>query len=278
MASVTSAKEIGEESISGRTLAANDYRAGVESGAVSIGIATDNPARDERKPTVVFIHGADGRPSQFAALAQTLDEHANSMVFLYDDRDRLAPTAEVLRKDLLQLQGAVAIVAHSMGALLPAYVGATDPDRRLRCMGAVYLNPLIGGSRYADDIPVLRWLRPLKPLIQRVLFRPSVQDLAPESTFEQTIFGSRSGASSFAAHTIILFTEVAGEEPDILADRIPFFFGRTRAELLDRTGMTVQSNRTGHSAPLADPDMASRLILEVLERVTRCSQPEPGRA
>src|SRR5205823_7928664 len=81
------------------------------------------------------------------------------------------------------------IVAHSMGALLVARAGSGDCDGPLQYISVVYLNPLIGGSHYADDIPALRWLRPLRPVVQHLFFPPSVKDLIPESDFQQAIFG-----------------------------------------------------------------------------------------
>jgi hypothetical protein len=56
------------------------------------------------------------------------------------------------------------------------FIGASEGDSR-SCGIAADLNPSIGGSHYADDIPALRWLRPLKPTIQRMFFAPAVSDL-----------------------------------------------------------------------------------------------------
>ena len=215
--------------------------------------------------TVVFIHGAGGTPAQFAKLGAALGERVNVAAFVYDDTARLAPSAEVLRGELVAVRGAVVVVAHSLGALLPLYLGATDQGGQLRCLAAVYVNPLIGGSHYADDIKALWWLRPLKPFIQRTFFRASVRDLAPENEFEQKIFGRDSAVSSFREHTVVIFTEKAGEEPDIKPERVPRFFGRTREELLARVGKVVNATPTGHNAPLLHPEITQPIVSGFLD-------------
>ena len=227
-----------------RVLERAGYRGALEAGTLRPGLVRDRPF-DAAKPTVVFIHGAGGAPSQFKALADALGERANLTAFLYDDASRLTPSAHLLEQELRRLPASVTVVAHSMGTLLPGYVGAKSCDDRLRRIAAVYLNPLIGGSHYADDIPALRFLRPLKPLVQRLFFRPSVLDITPESAFEQTIFGPSSPTPCFAAHTTVLLTERAGEEPDIVRERIPLFFGRTREQLLGRMGQDRHARGDG---------------------------------
>ena len=187
------------------------------------------------------------------------------------------PASERLRKDVLSLPGRVAIVANSLGAFLPAYIGATDPQARLRNVRAIYLNPLIGGSRYADadralavlgEVPGLGWLYGVKRLIQRAFFPRVVQDLAPESDYQQVIFGLHSCASSFARGTMILFTERGGEQPGIRDHRFRRFFGRSRAELVARMGqvLPVETGQwSGHDAPLVEPEIVLRPIRKLLE-------------
>lgn len=248
-----------------RTLDRANYRAGVTTGALEPGIVVED-AFDRRKPTAVFIHGAAGAPAQFTTLAAALSERVNAAIFIWDDTGRLAPAAERLRTALLDWPDPVIVVAHSMGALLPAYVGVTDTYGQLRDLTAVYLNPLIGGSRYAGDFRALRWLR-VGAFLQRMLFRPSVLDLAPESDFQQAIFGPASAAPSFAARTAIVFTERPGEEPDIRPDRVPHYFGRSRDQLLERTGRVVRvppTRASGHKAPLLRPAVVLPLLDEVL--------------
>jgi pimeloyl-ACP methyl ester carboxylesterase len=224
---------------------------------------------DDSKPTVVFIHGCNGSPSQFDALAGAAvgERETNLGALLYDDHERLATSAEVLRRDLRKLSAATTIITHSMGALLVGYVGATEAGPVCR-MSAVHLNPLIGGSHYADDIPALRWLSPLKPFIQRVFFRGSVQDLAPESDFEQTIFGEDAQPSCLAAHSTALFSEAEGYEPDIVAERIPRFFGRTRVRLLEAFAQEVITAPMvkGHNAPLDHPRAVVPVLMATIER------------
>jgi hypothetical protein len=94
--------------------------------------------------------------------------------------------------------------------------------------------------------------------------RPSFLDLAPESELQQTICGLTSAPSSFAAHTVLLFTERRGQEPDIRPARVPAYFGRTRDEILARLGtvrMAPSRRAHGHIAPLRDPS----LVLPILE-------------
>ena len=250
------------------------YRALRRGGRARPAIVLGRPAAG--RATVVFVHGRGGYPAQFAALARALDPVADTAAFVWEDRARLVPSAEALRTDVLALPGRVAIVAASLGALLPAYLGATDPDGRLGSLGAVYLNPLIGGSRWADadralavlgDLPALRWLHDVKRLVQRTCFPPVVQDLAPESAFQQAVFGRASRPSSFAHATKIVFTERPGAEPDVRASRVRRFFGRPRRELLARMGDVVDvaaEHRTGHAAPLANAAIALGPIVEVL--------------
>jgi pimeloyl-ACP methyl ester carboxylesterase len=256
--------------LSWRTLRRDSYRAAFKVGALQCGIYCEEPLRRDR-PTVIFIHGAAGAPSQFAALAAALPSRVNRAVFVWDDTARLAPTAERLRAALVRLPVGVTIVAHSIGMLLPAYIGATDPRGLLRDLAAVYLNPLIGGSRYAGDFRALRWLR-LGAVLQRAFCRPSIMDLAPESDFQRTICGPAGAASSFAVRTVMLFTERRGKEPDIRPARVPHYFGRTREALLERFG-TVRtvpfSHASGHTAPLLKPNLVLPILEELLDHQMR---------
>jgi hypothetical protein len=252
-----------------RTLDRASYRVAVTSGVIEPGIFVEE-VLDHHKATAVLVHGAEGAPAQFATLAAALGGRTNAAVFLWDDTARLAPGAERLRAALTDWPRPVIVVAHSMGALLLAYVGATDCKRQLEDLTAVYLNPLIGGSRYAGDFRALRWLR-IGALLQRLLLRPSVLDLAPESDFQQAIFGPASAASSFAARSVVLFTERPREEPDIRPDRVPHYFGRTRDELLERMGRVVQmppARRNGHRAPLIEPEVVLPLVDGIVNTFT----------
>jgi hypothetical protein len=247
-----------------RQLRRDVYRAALEEGTIQTGVhfaAAPHPDR----PTCLFIHGAAGAPAQFAALAAAFHDRVNPAAFFWDDKARLTPSAKHLRAALLRLPEPVTIVAHSMGMLLPAYLGATDGHGELRNLAALYLNPLIGGSRYAGDFRALRWLR-IGAVLQRLFLRPSFLDLAPESEFQQTICGRAGTASSFAAHTVLLFTEKRGREPDIRPARVPSYFGQTRAELLQRFGAVVRVpslHASGHKAPLHAPSF----VVPVLERL-----------
>jgi pimeloyl-ACP methyl ester carboxylesterase len=260
-----------------RTLQRDSYRAALESGALQCGIYCEEPLHQSR-PTVVFIHGAAAAPSRFSALAAALRARVNRAVFLWDDTARLAPSAERLRAALLRLPAGVTIVAHSIGMLLPAYAGATDPRGLLGDLAAVYLNPLIGGSRYAGDFRAVRWLG-LGTVLQHLFCHPNILDLAPESDFQRTICGPESTASSFAAHTVILFTERRGHEPDIRPARVPDYFGRTRAALLERFG-TVRSvpraDASGHNAPLLNPNLVVPILETLLDRPIAGRSPEGG--
>ena len=253
--------------LSWRTLRRDVYRTALKTGVLQCGVYLEEPLQAGR-PTVVFIHGALAAPSQFAELAPALSDGVNRAAFLWDDGARLTPTAEHLRAALLRLPGAVAIVAHSMGMLLPAYVGATDVHGLLRDVAAVYLNPLIGGSRYAGDFRALRWLR-LGSVLQRAFCRASILDLAPESAFQQTICGLASAPSSFAPRTVLLFTERIGQEPDIRPARVPHYFGRSREELVARFGRALrlpEASASDHNAPLRKPNLVLPILEALLDR------------
>ena len=245
-----------------RGLHRDAYRAALKSGALRNGIRLERPLQRDR-PAIVFIHGAFGCPAHFVPLAAALQSHVNRAIFVWNDTGRLRTAAEQLRTDLLRLPASTIVVAHSMGTLLPAYVGATDPLGLVRHLAAVYVNPLVGGSRYAGDFRALRWLR-LGPVLQRLFFPPSVRDLAPESLFQQTICGRASAPSSFAPRTVILFTERHGQQPGVPSARIPRYFGRTRRELLARLGAVVELPlANGHNAPLREP----ALLLPILHNL-----------
>jgi hypothetical protein len=126
-----------------------DYRQALRTGRFHAGLAAEEPLLLNRA-TVVFIHSSNGTPGQFGCFADAVRGRANVVAFVYDDRSRLEPVATVLRDCIASLLPRVVVVAHSLGALLLAFLGAMDSQRRLRDVGAVYLNPLIGGSRYAD--------------------------------------------------------------------------------------------------------------------------------
>jgi hypothetical protein len=254
------------------------YRAFLRRDGARSGVVLAQPWMADRV-TVIFVHGAGGHPGQFATVANAIRDVANLGAFLYEDESRLALAGERMREEVLSLSGWVVVVANSLGAFLPAYMGATDPRGQLRHIGVVYLNPLVGGSRWADadralavlgEVPGLRWLHAVKRLIQRVFFPPVVQDLAPESDFQQIIFGSGSRASSFVHHSVVVFTERPGAQPDIRENRLRRFFGRARAELLDRMGEVLPvgaEQRTGHDAPLVDGEITLRAMRRVLERM-----------
>lgn len=266
-------------------LGRREYRAALRRGVFQPGIVLEEPLVPGRA-TVIFIHGVRGAPGEFAQFAVALRGRANVGAFLYDATARLAPASSLLREGVLSLLAPIVMVAHSIGALLPAHIGATDPEGRLREVAAVYVNPLIGGSRYADadralavlgDMPGLRWLYGVKRAIQRRLLPSIVQDLTPECDFQQAMFGSWSRASSFAASTVILFTERPGGEPDIREDRVRKLFGRSRRELVERLGTVVpvgSAQRTGHAAPLNHPELVLPLVMTALDRVRTLSPRE----
>lgn len=251
------------------------YRAALRAGEVSPGVALE-AALDPRLGTVVFVHGLGGAPARFAEHARSLRGMVNLGAFLYDDRARLAPSAEALRAALSRLPGRVLLVAHSVGALLAARVGVADVEGRFAGLRALFLNPLVGGSRHADadpalvllgSLPMLRWLHGVKRGLQRAFLPAAIQDLTPECDFQQAIFGARSRRSSFADGTSILFTEKPGGELDVREPRVRQLFGRSRDELIERLGSVVPvaaADRTGHTAPLTRPDLVVRAAAAAL--------------
>lgn len=214
------------------------------------------------------------RPTVVVAAETWLGEGASSFCgllhgvnlgrFEYDPERRLKESAEGLRRELLRLTGPVCVVARGAAALLPLYLGASDPSGRLSALAAIYLDPLIGGSRYASDLPMLWPLRPLKSLVFRNFCAPSVQDLAPESDFQQAIFGRRSRPSTFRGRTIVVSSSEVDDEPGIPATQAPWFFGRSRATLLDRVGDVLK--RPG-SPRAGAPEWLAILVLGLLGSV-----------
>jgi len=209
----------------------------------------------------------------------------NLGAYFYDDDGPLEVAARNLQRDLETLPGPVVVVAYSMGALLPAYVGSNDRSHRLAHLAAVYLNPLIGGSRYADadrllavlgEVPGLQWLYDVKRVVLRLLFAAAVRDLAPESEFQQSIFGCNGTASSFADRTCLVFTEVPGAEIDVRADRTLKLFGHPRGDLLRRLGTPVTvdpAHCLGHRTPLTHPQWVTPLLESVVAKVANETPP-----
>lgn len=257
------------------------YRAALRRGRIAPGLTFLDPFDSSRR-TVVFVPGSGGVPEKFARVAEALRTNTNCAAFCYLDRSRLVETAERLRAELERIPGPVTVVAHSMGALVTAYAGATDVGARLQRLSALYLNPLIGGSRFAEADPVLavlgdlsslRWLHRVKLFVQRTFFPPFVQDLAPESGFIQQIFGAAGLPSSFHQRTRILFTETPGAGPDIHPGRAGRWFDCTRDRLIERLGTvaaTPINHAVGHDAPLGEPRLVAQL-LESLWSLERCA-------
>ncbi len=230
------------------------------------GLATPAAALRAQPPMVILVPGLGGGPEQFEALRASLSPELTVMIFAYEDGARLAEAAEILGDTIARRSGEVLVIAHSMGALLPMYLGATDQRKQFSNLKAIYVNPLIGGSRYADRIKALWPLQPLEPLIQGLFFPYSVRDLVPESDFQQKLFGIRSPASTFRHATMLLFTEARGSEPDIEPARVPRFFGRRREVLLQRIGtvVSVEASVQGHTIPLESPELVIPLVDELL--------------
>lgn len=231
-------------------------------------------------PTVVFIHGHGGAPAQFGPHAQSLGGQINLAAYLYDDEAPLEPAALHLQRDLEVLPRPVVIVAYSMGALLPAFLGTNDRRRCLAALSAVYLNPLIGGSRHADadrllavlgEIRGLHWLHEIKRMVLRRFFAAAILDLDPESSFQQAIFGRKGGTSSFASRTQLLFTELPGAAIDVRAERALKLFGRPRGELLHRLGTPMELSTEcclGHRTPLTHPHWVTPLLQQAVVQAT----------
>jgi hypothetical protein len=253
------------------------YRRALKQRQLVSGITLERPPV-KGQPTAVCVHGWHGTPADFRQLGPCIRKSANLAFFLYDDRHRLASTAELLRRELRGLRGERLLIAFSMGALLPAYAGATDWGAELRGVVAFYLNPLLGGTRYADadpllarldQIPALQWLHSVKQLIHRLFFPPSVRDLDPRSSFQQAIFGAAGRPATFRDRTTIIWTEDdSSRYVSVFPHRVPTFFGCTHEELLQRLGdlAAIPPRGTrGHTAPIDEPGF----ILPLLEAVTR---------
>jgi pimeloyl-ACP methyl ester carboxylesterase len=248
------------------------YQRALRTGALRPGIVLASPPVAGR-PTAVCLHGWRGTPADFRPLAEEIRRSSNLAFFLYDDRRRLAGTAELLRRELRALGTPGLLIAFSMGTLICAYAGATDLAAELGGCVALYLNPLLGGARYADADPVLAWLdqvpglyrlHALKRLALRVLFPASVRDLDPGSRFQQTIFGQRARRSTFHGRTTIIWTENgAASGMSVLPQRAPLLFSCSRDELLQRLGGGVvipPGKALGHTAPVRQPGLVAPAI------------------
>ncbi len=224
-------------------------------------------------PTAVCVHGWRGTPANFRTLGVHVRATANLAFFVYDDHSRLADTAELLRHAVRALPGPCLFIGFSMGALLPAYASATDVNGDLHRVAALYLNPLLGGTRYADadpvlamldQIPGLQWLHELKRLFRRRFLPESVEDLDPRSRFQQAIFGEAASRPTLRERTIIVWTEDdSSRYVSVAPRRVPAFFGCSRDELLGRLGRVAAlppGHARGHTAPINDPSLVLPLL------------------
>ncbi|MES2316252.1 MAG: hydrolase [Pseudomonadota bacterium] len=93
-----------------------------------LGPCTDNPDRTLRlasgEPVTVLVHGCFSSSGRFRALAQVLAFHGQQTAcFTYNDRDKLALSAGLLKASLDQLAQKtqnkhIALIGHSQGALI----------------------------------------------------------------------------------------------------------------------------------------------------------------
>src|SRR5690242_9354912 len=128
---------LGDSHRSWWSLNRTDYRRALRTNKLQPGMIFTDTTLDTRKSTVVFVHGANGSPSDFATLAQSIGRTMNVAGFTYDDKSRLRESAGLLRESIRTLPGRVAVVAHSMGGLLLSYVGTTASNNELRCVAGI---------------------------------------------------------------------------------------------------------------------------------------------
>lgn len=118
---------------------------------------------DSRRMPVLFVHGYDGSPRDFAQLIARLDPtRFQAWVYNYPSGLRLPTLADHLESALLQLQiryrfGCVSIVAHSMGGLVVrGYLLRNGMAERPQCVSLfVSISTPWAGDRAARWAPDL---------------------------------------------------------------------------------------------------------------------------
>jgi pimeloyl-ACP methyl ester carboxylesterase len=140
---------------------------------------------DPRRMPVLFVHGYDGSPRDFASLIARLDPtRFQAWVYNYPSGLRLAMLAGHLESALLQLQlryrfGCVSIVAHSMGGLVArGFLLRSATAERPQCVPLfISISTPWAGSRAAAL--GARWAPGLVS---------TWRDIAPDSLYLQSLF------------------------------------------------------------------------------------------
>lgn len=150
----------------------------------SAGIWFLAPYDPQRRP-VLFVHGYDGSPRDFAQLIAGLDTtRFQAWVYNYPSGLRLRTLAAHLESALLQLQlrhrfGCVSIVAHSMGGLVArGFLVRNEIAEQPQCVPLfVSISTPWAGSRAAAV--GARWVPDLVP---------TWRDMAPDSPYLRSLF------------------------------------------------------------------------------------------
>ena len=108
------------------SLPEGDYLAGR---SLKIGLASNRMVMPD-KATIIFIHGLKGSPANFFPFESHIARNANILFFLYRKRDGLLLNGERLRRSLAKVPADTTVIAHSAGALLIHFAGATDLKKR----------------------------------------------------------------------------------------------------------------------------------------------------
>lgn len=246
---------------------AKDYLA---SSSFKPGLASSKPVASG-SPTIIFIHGLEGSPRNFSLFKTHINRNANTLFFLYNKRDGLLINGERLRRALAEVPADTTVIAHSAGALLIHFAGATDLIKELCNIQVIYLNPLLGGSYYSDGFMGSGRYSIFYPFVRPFAVDNLIRDLKPESFFQQVIFGEHYIPSCLAANSSVIVTESDEAKTGITKARFKEVFGKTRSQAILQMGKRLTLKNwlhIGHQGPLVHPEIVVPYIPDALRRGT----------
>ncbi len=247
------------------SLPEEDYLA---NSSLTAGLASNKIVASDRA-TTIFIHGLKGSPANFFSFKDHIARNANVLFFLYSKRDGLLINGERLRRSLANAPADTTVIAHSAGALLINFAGATDLKKDLCKLRVIYLNPLLGGSYYSDGFMGSGRYSIFYPLIRHFAIDNLIRDLKPESFFQQVMFGESSNTSCFAESSTVIVTESDETKNGITKARFREVFGKTRSRAIRQMGKKLALKswlRFGHQGPLEHPEIVVPKLPDSLRR------------
>jgi uncharacterized alpha/beta hydrolase family protein len=145
---------------------------------------------DPKKKVVLFVHGINGTPQNFKYLIENLDDSSQAMVFYYPSGLQLEHISQYLYRLLEELElkykfENIAIVAHSIGGLVAReYINLQTKKKNHLVNQFISISTPWNGHKGAK-ITVDYALRVI----------PVVRDIAPNSSFQQSMFQTKLPAS-----------------------------------------------------------------------------------